>query len=391
MTPPAAKNKQPTRARLWRRVVLVIAGLAVLAGLVEIAIHHYDPTRVVYKRLKAPDPYLYEEIDPKLQQTDAASLIRPGVIADPALTRSRIIDVIWDEDGYPSDISPDKVEIDIKDGFLGELPRGTTVTKLYFELGLGLRSRPYLARAANGNNRLVIYHHGFGDPIDRAAPFLRALLESGFDVLALNALGSGGTTAIVRSDQDAILEHVRKPGGLSNVFHQMSHFDRPFRYHMNQIIGALAYAQDRHTYDSVDIAGFSMGAFLTVLSAAVIPEIERSYPIAGVYPNYMRRGQEVMPDGAPSYEPLRDVANQLELFVLGASGPQRNQLQIFNRYDRCCFNGIRSDLYKLPVQNALAETGNAGHFDIRIDETHADHKISRFAIEAILNDLNRER
>lgn len=391
MKPPTARKERPSRSRLWRRGLLVVAALAMIAGLVEVAIHHYDPTRVIYKRIKASDPYLYEEIDPKLRETDAAALIRSDVIADPVRARARIVEVIWGADGYPGDLRPDKVETDVEDDFLGELPDGTKITRLHFELGLGLRSRPYLARALNTNNRLVIYHHGFGDPIDRVSEFLSALLNAGYDVLALNALGSGGTTAIVRSDQDGILPHVNRPGNLSNVFHQMSHFDRPFRYHMNQIVGSLAYAQETYGYDSVDMAGFSMGAFLTVLSAAALDEIERSYPIAGVYPNYMRRGQEIMPDGAPSYEPLREVANQLELFVLGASGPQRKQLQIFNRYDRCCFNGIRSDLYKRPVKDALAASGHGGQFDIRIDETHADHRISRFSIDVILNDLRRAR
>lgn len=384
-------KRHTSHAKLWWRILWFLLVLALLAGLIKFAIHHYDPTRVIYKRLKASDPYLYEEIDPALRQTDAAALIRPDVIADPAITRARLIDMIWGADGYPRELGPDNVETNVEDDFLGELPDGTKVTKLFFELGLGLRSRPYLARAANGNNRLVIYHHGFGDPIDRTSDFLSALLNAGFDVLAINALGSGGTTAIVRSDQEGILPHVNRPGNLSNAFHQMSHFDRPFRYHMNQIVGALAYAQQINDYESVDMAGFSMGAFLTVLSAATLAEIERSYPIAGVYPNYMRRGQEIMPDGAPSYKPLRDIANQLELFVLGASGPERSQLQVFNRYDRCCFNGIRSELYKAPVQEALAATGNGGQFDIRIDETHADHRISQFTVDVIMNDLQRAR
>jgi hypothetical protein len=391
MTHSRSRRERRLRILSWRRVLSVVLSLAILGGLVEIAIHHYDPTRVVYKRLKAPDPYLYEKIDPQLQRTKAATLIRPDVVADPARTRSRLIEVIWGEDDYPTELRPDKVETGVRDDFLGDLPHGTTVTKLKFELGLGLRSYPYLARSANPTNRLVIYHHGFGDPIDRVSPFLRALLENGFDVLALNALGSGGTTAIITSDQDGILEHARRTSELSNVFHQMSHFDRPFRYHMNQIVGALGYAHDTHAYLSVDMTGFSMGAFLTVLSAIVIEEIERSYPVAGVYPNYMRRGQEIMPDGAPYYRPLLDTTNHLEMFVLGAAGPQRSQLQVFNRYDRCCFNGIRSELYKSAVQNALEASGNDGRFDVVIDETHADHRISRFAIETIVNDLRRER
>lgn len=374
----------------WRRALLTILGLAILAGIIEIAIHHYDPTRVVYRRLKAPDLYLYEKIDPELHKTNVASLIRPDVIGNPEATRSKLIDVIWGADGYPGSIAPTKIETGIRDMFLGDLPDGTQLTKLYFEPGLGLSSWPYLARSPNARNRLVIYHHGFGDPIDRMSGFLSALLADGYDVLAINALGHGGTLAFVDSNQDGILPAARQ-SRKSNIFHQMSHFERPLKYHLDPIVGALYAARQIHNYETVDMVGFSMGGFLTMLSAAVIPDIERSYPIAGVYPNFMRRGQEILHDSPPSYPPLMAAANHLEMFALGAAGVDRAQVQVFNRYDRCCFNGIRSDLYKTEVQNAVRRNGYGGRFDVLIDESHADHRISDFTTRAILQDLRRDR
>jgi pimeloyl-ACP methyl ester carboxylesterase len=274
--------------------------------------------------------------------------------------------------------------------FLGDLPDGTQLTKLYFEPGLGLSSWPYLARSPNARNRLVIYHHGFGDPIDRMSGFLSALLADGYDVLAINALGHGGTLAFVDSNQDGILPAARQ-SRKSNIFHQMSHFERPLKYHLDPIVGALYAARQIHDYETVDMVGFSMGGFLTMLSAAVIPDIERSYPIAGVYPNFMRRGQEILHDSPPSYPPLMAAANHLEMFALGAAGVDRAQVQVFNRYDRCCFNGIRSDLYKTEVQNAVRRNGYGGRFDVLIDESHADHRISDFTTRAILQDLRRDR
>ena len=262
----------------WRRALLTILGLAILAGIIEIAIHHYDPTRVVYRRLKAPDLYLYEKIDPELHKTNVASLIRPDVIGNPEATRSKLIDAIWGPDGYPGSIAPTKIETGIRDMFLGDLPDGTQLTKLYFEPGLGLSSWPYLARSPNARNRLVIYHHGFGDPIDRMSGFLSALLADGYDVLAINALGHGGTLAFVDSNQDGILPAARQ-SRKSNIFHQMSHFERPLKYHLDPIVGALYAARQIHDYETVDMVGFSMGGFLTMLSAAVIPDIERIFSL----------------------------------------------------------------------------------------------------------------
>jgi hypothetical protein len=105
----------------------------------------------------------------------------------------------------------------------------------------------------------------------------------------------------------------------------------------------------------------------------------------------MRRGQEILHDSPPSYPPLMAAANHLEMFALGAAGVDRAQVQVFNRYDRCCFNGIRSDLYKTEVQNAVRRNGYGGRFDVLIDESHADHRISDFTTRAILQDLRRDR
>ncbi|MBN42659.1 MAG: hypothetical protein CL573_04120 [Alphaproteobacteria bacterium] len=373
----------------WIRITAFLVTIVVLGGTIELAIHHYDPTRVIYRRLKAPDKYLYEEIDPALTRQKPGRMIDQDVIAAPNAVRAELVTMIWGPTGVPNTDTPINVKVRV-DGQLGVLPQGTIVTRLDFNLGLGLTSNPYLLESPDGNNRLIVYHHGFGAPIKTASHFLAALIDSGFDVVAVNALGHGGTLAFVDSNQAGILPHARHKQK-SNIFHEMSDFDRPLRYHLRPIYGAIDYARRKKSYRSVDVAGFSMGAFFATLLAALDPTIERSYPIAGVLPNYLRRGQEIMPDGPPSYPPLMDIANHLELFVLGASGEDRRQLQVFNRYDRCCFNGIRSNIYKAAIQNAVHQSSAKGRFDVLLDETHADHRISQFATNAIVKDLTHNR
>ena len=41
------------KKRIVKRLVIGVAALAALGGVVEILIHRYDPTRILYKRLKA--------------------------------------------------------------------------------------------------------------------------------------------------------------------------------------------------------------------------------------------------------------------------------------------------------------------------------------------------
>ena len=134
------------------------------------------------------------------------------------------------------------------------------------------------------------------------------------------------------------------------------------------------------------MVGFSAGAWVTVLAAAVDPRIRRSYPVAGVLPVYLRRDRETAP---PQLDPtLLETVGYPDLFVLGAAGPDRAQVQIFNRFDRCCFAGTRGKLFESAIQEAISEIG-AGRFMVLIDETHARHKISDFAIRVILSDMER--
>ena len=113
--------------------------------------------------------------------------------------------------------------------------------------------------------------------------------------------------------------------------------------------------------------------------------------MAGAYPLYLRSGEEHNQSPRPQYyRPLITAANYLEMFVLAAHGEGRRQLQVFNRYDRCCYNNIKARLYEPAVRDAVATLGNPPEdFAVLIDETHARHKISGWAMGMILEDLAR--
>ena len=81
---------------------------------------------------------------------------------------------------------------------------------------------------------------------------------------------------------------------------------------------------------------------------------------------------------------LPNLQRHLDLFTLGASGKDRGQLQIFNRYDRCCYNNRKGTLYETAVAEAVREIGQGGGFGVFIDESHADHRFSTIALATVL-------
>lgn len=123
------------------------------------------------------------------------------------------------------------------------------------------------------------------------------------------------------------------------------------------------------------MVGVSSGAWVTLVAAALDPRITLSVPVSGVMPLALLQGPET--SAHEIVGGISDIAGVLDLSVMGADRHGRRQLQIFNRYDRCCFHGPRLELYA--PQSAAAAKGFGGRIDVSFDETHARHKISGWA------------
>ena len=362
-------------SRRLRGAIYAVAALAVLAGGVDFLIHRYDPTRVLYKRLKADNAYVYDEIDPKFLETDPRSLLSVASPGDVAALRARLIDLIWGGAGFPAALQPTIVETAISDDVLGALPNLAAIDRLTVHMGGGVRSMLYhLKPAASPNGKLVIYHHGFAGSIRDVPEVLGGFLERGYGVLGVNMLAYGGNSAYLETAE----------GERLNLHFDLDKIDKPLRYHFEPLVVGVNYITALGDYQAIDMVGFSAGAFFTTVMAAIDERIKRSYPIAGVYPIYLREGPEVQPHMPSYYPPLLALASYLDLFTLGASGKDRGQLQIFNRYDRCCYNNRKGTLYETAVAEAVREIGQGGGFGVFIDESHADHRFSTIALATVL-------
>lgn len=352
-----------------------------LGGALEILIHRYDPTRVLYKRLKADSVYLYDEIDPKFLETDPGSLLSIATPGDAAGLRGRLIDLIWGGAGFPATLQPTTIEWAIADAGLSKLSNLATIDRLTVDMGHDVRSMLYLMKPANHPNRkLVVYHHGFAGGIRDAGGVIGGFLERGYAVLGVSMMGYANNSGFIRSAEGESL----------NLHFDLDKIELPLRYHFEPLVVGVNHALRVGEYKAVHMVGFSAGAFFTTVMAAIDERIDKSYPIAGVYPIYLREGAEIQPELASYYPPLLAMASYLDLFVLGASGAGRRQFQIFNRYDRCCYNNTKGKLYESVVADAVRGIGVGGGFAVLIDESHADHRISEAALEAVLADMEAE-
>lgn len=215
----------------------------------------------------------------------------------------------------------------------------------------------------------MIYHQGHLGDFHLGAHVINRFLDEGFHVLAY----AMPLVGLNESPDPGIVEH-----------DDMASLDRPMRYFLEPITVGLNYAETLRDFEGIYMTGISGGGWTTVVYSALDPRIDSSYPVAGSYPLYIRTQIESSDGDFEQINPeLYQTISYLELYLLGASS--RRQLQIFNRYDPCCFEGTYALSYRNYLQDTLSEFG--GSFDVLIDENQRSHEISSFALEAILSDV----
>ena len=360
------------------------------------ALYYYDPSRATIKRITTSDPYLYDAVEPRFLAQDPSAFLRIRDVATASQVRKDVIDVVWGPEGLPDSL-PEKI---IRDLDKREDRAPECVGQEYSETMLQLacevedyRSWDNLAgvdelqvpfgpdyvvsvgyfRPREENGTLVIYQHGFAGTYHAQWRYIKSLVAAGFTVAANNMDRYGDN---ICGTKKALRWCAPSAGRFVVPF--------PLQIYFSPIAKTINFALREGAISHIAMIGFSGGAWITSVMAAADPRIERSYPIAGVMPFYLRREKEWPPNQV--YPPLMEVADMLDLFILGASGPGRRQVQFFNRYDRCCYNGLRPLLYKEVVQTVVGQVGG-GTFDIVIDESHARHKVSRRTFDRIVEDL----
>ncbi len=224
-------------------------------------------------------------------------------------------------------------------------------------------------------SRLVIVHQGHVpdlplplevNGIERAAAFY---LELGYDVLVVQMPLTGNNS------------HELFPfTALNNAHDQLGDYKtpelNPLKYYVEPLAVSLNHALAQSSFTQVAMTGISGGGWTTSLYAAIDPRVQVSIPVAGSLPAYLRTGPCGQRDaGDWEQAAVNSFMDYTGLYLLGAQGQGRAQLQVFNQFDSCCFSGVRYKTYEPAVRQVLAEVG-AGAFGALLDSSHREHTIS---------------
>lgn len=259
-------------------------------------------------------------------------LVRIRSLEDVRATRAEILHHVFGEPELPM-TAPASVEPFENERFAGRrlvIPVGDELQEGYLLEPIRPGAKP----------RLAIYHAGHHEhALTDGADAVDALLEAGFHVLALSMLPG---------------DHQR-----------FEALERPLAAFLEHVAVGLNYALAESDFETVIMLGLSGGGWTAVLYAALDPRIDRSFPIAASYPQYLR---EQLPDSVGDFEqrlPGLDV-DYLDLYML-ASSEGREQIQIFSLNDPCCFSGGHAMTYRDFVAERARELG--GRFDVVVEAT----------------------
>lgn len=314
--------------------------------------------------------------------------------ADVEQKRQQLIQYLWGADGFPSRRLPDAVLTQVPSP-VKHLIHLQRVDSLLIDMAPGLQGLAYHFVPQRANGALVVVHHGHGCTLDdEPGPAdvgfglqrtIAALLREGFGVLGV------------------FMPHLR-PGdctGGHDAMFRLTTTGSPMKYFLESTAVSLNYLRTRSAadhfpnYRDFHMVGLSGGGWTTTVYAALDPTIRCSFPVAGTIPLYLRAGGSV--GDREQYEPsFYRLAGYPDLYILGASGADRMQVQILVRQDNCCFGEAQHDAkssgrayaealrdYECRVRAALANLGPVS-FRLEIDETAPSHMISHYAIEEVI-------
>lgn len=329
----------------------------------------------------ADDLSQFEEIEASYFETDVRKVIQLRSGRDVVDKRKALIRYIWGEEGFPLSKLPESVQEDIKDAQYGQLEQNNLkrIDKITVGMDYGLNSVVYHFIAKKCNKKLIIYHQGHRGDFVKGINTIKACLDKGYCVMGFSmpllGMNSRPTVELERFGRLKLTKH-----------DHLKFLEHPIKYFVEPVAVALNYAA-KFRYQGVYMVGISGGGWTTTLYSAIDARIRRSYPVAGSFPVYLRSGSSRdWGDYEQTVPGLYRVANYPELYIMASHSKGRKQIQILNKYDSCCFAGIKYRTYEKVVKEVVEGLGE-GEFEVFLDDTHKEHKISGRALDVIFNDL----
>ncbi|RZD43769.1 MAG: hypothetical protein CXT78_07575 [Thaumarchaeota archaeon] len=318
------------------------------------------------------------QFDKEFIKPDIKSMIQIQNQEDIFSKRQNLTQFIWKNNGYPISKLPTNIIQNFEDSRFEQFSNLNRIDKLVIEMNLGIKSNGYLFIPDLSNKKLIIYQQGHAGDFFLGEKTIQFFLKKGFTVLALSMpLIEPNNQPFVKIEE---FGEIKFNSHNYFKFLESENFS-PISYFLDPIIISLNYLEQNFKFDSYSIIGISGGGWSTVLISALDERISNSYSVAGSLPIFLRSIPENFGDYEQTNPDLYKITNYLELYILASYGENRKFIQIFNKYDPCCFSGELYKTYEIEIKEIMSEL--KGEFFIHLDDSHKEHKISENALKLI--------
>ena len=364
-------------------MIFVIVSITFFLSGVYITSYEIFPYNVI-KNLK--NDYL----DPKSSsliyyEDDIESLIHLDNKISIEKTRESLNKFLWNSNSLPKTL-PNQIEFDIKDSRYDDIKNLESIDKFTITMEHGVNSYSYFFKPITTNNKLILYHQGHDGDFFNGKNTIQFFLDNEYTVLAFSM-------PLLGLNEQPIIDHSQF-GQIKLTSHNHLKFLEtdnytPLGLFLKPPIISLNYIKENFTFDSISMVGISGGGWTTMMMAAMDTRIDQSFSIAGSYPIFLRTEAKNFGDYEQTNSKLYEIANYLDLYTIASYGENRKFIQIFNKFDPCCFDGDAYLAYEDGIKKNIAKLEN-GYFEIYLDDTHKQHKISEYSLGIIINSIQNE-
>jgi len=324
---------------------------------------------------------LYSFNQTTIDESDIYSLIHVDDLSSMNEIKKNLNLFLWNQKDIP-DYLP-IVKNDIIDNRYTHMQNLDSIDKFSINMEYQINSIAYLFKPINDNGDLIIYHQGHSGDFIEGIDTIQFFLEKNYSVIAFSMPLFGMNSQPIIDTKE--LGEVKFQSHNQFELIEDDNF-KPIKFFIEPIIVALNYIDINYDFNSIHMVGISGGGWTAVLAPAIDDRINQSFSVAGSYPMFLRIDEKNFGDYEQHNLELYEKASYLDLYVMASIGSDRKFVQIFNKFDPCCFDGDSFSSYERQVKEAVTNIGD-GYFEIYLDDTHNKHIISNHGLEIIINEI----
>jgi len=377
------------RNRILIPSLIVLMGIIFIYGL-SVGVYKIFPYEFLDSSLDVIKKEKAIEDNQFIIQTDLDSLIKIDDKSDIDQKRNDLTKFFWNvgslqhSDNITFRPQLPEVESGISDSRYNNFQNLKRIDKLTVEMEYGINSVSYLFIPEKSNKKLILYHHGHDGDFLLGKDTIQFFLDRDFTVLAMTMpLVGMNNQPIVEIDglgEMKLISHNQFKLLETNSFNPMKLFLDPIQTNLN-------FVEKEYNFKRYSIVGLSGGGWTAIVYSAVDDRISDIFSVAGSIPFYLKVNERDIGDYEQTNIDLYEITNYLELYVLSAYGDDRKHIQIFNKNDPCCYSGNGYETYEFFIKDVLLQLGK-GNFQIFIDDTHSEHKISNTVLGYIVKNID---